>query len=206
MNTVRRVRTLYAATTNRGKLAELQAAAAAQLATWILEPAPSLATLPPCPEDGATFHENARAKAAYYSGGLDALLFAEDSGLEVPALSGEPGVRSARYAGESAGAAENNRKLLDTMRPLAATQRAARFVCVIALARGGEVLATFEGTVEGVIAHAPAGEGGFGYDPLFFLPEAGRTFAELAPAEKLRYSHRGRAFRRLAEALQSGSF
>ena len=192
--------TLYAATSNPGKVAEFQAAALQERRALLVEPLPGLASLPVCSEDGATFAENAQKKAVHYSRSCAGLVFADDSGLEVEALRGAPGVLSARYAGAAgvAGADSlNNEKLLRELGRLAASQRRARFVCVLALAREGRVLGSFEGQVEGIVADAPRGSGGFGYDPLFLLPELDRTFAELTPAEKLRYSHRGRAFRAL---------
>lgn len=199
--------TLYAATSNPGKLAEFQAAAREAPIALQVEPLPGFASLPHCLEDGATFAENARKKALHYSGLADGLVFADDSGLEVDALGGAPGVLSARYsvhAGSPApnldagSDARNNEKLLRALAALPQVRRQARFICVIALARAGRLLDTFEGRAEGVIADAPRGRGGFGYDPLFLLPELSRTFGELAPEEKLRHSHRGRAFRALA--------
>jgi len=129
--------------------------------------------------------------------GPEALVVADDSGLVVEALEGQPGVRSARFAGPGATDADNNRKLLEELRGVPAEKRGARFVCVLALARGGRVLGIFSDYVEGRILEAPRGSGGFGYDPLFFLPERGCTTAELAPEEKNRVSHRGKAFRKL---------
>ena len=190
--------TLYAATSNPGKLAEFQAAARQERIALLVEPLPGLASLPVCSEDGATFAENARKKAVHYSRLCAGLVFADDSGLEVEALRGAPGVLSARYSGAAAAPdadARNNEKLLRELGPLPAAQRQARFRCSLTLAREGRVLGSFEGQVEGIVGDVPRGSGGFGYDPLFLLPELGRTFAELAPAEKLRYSHRGRAFR-----------
>ena len=190
--------TLFAATSNPAKLAEFQAAARQERVAPLVEPLPGLASLPACVEDGATFVQNARKKAVHYSHQCSGLVFADDSGLEVEALRGAPGVLSARYSGAAAApdaAARNNEKLLRELGPLPTAQRRARFRCSLVLARKGRVLGSFEGQVEGVVADAPRGSGGFGYDPLFLLPELGRTFAELAPAEKLRYSHRGRAFR-----------
>ena len=191
---------LYAATSNPAKLAEFQTAARQERVAPLVEPLPGLASLPDCVEDGATFAQNARKKAVHYSHLCSGLVFADDSGLEVEALRGAPGVLSARYSGATEPSApdadaRNNEKLLRELGPLPAAQRRARFRCSLALAREGRVLGSFEGQVEGVVADAPRGSGGFGYDPLFLLPELGRTFAELAPAEKLRYSHRGRAFR-----------
>ncbi len=190
--------TLYAATSNPGKLAEFQAAARQERIALLVEPLPGLASLPVCSEDGATFAENARKKAVHYSRLCAGLVFADDSGLEVEALRGAPGVLSARYSGAAAAPdadARNNENLLRELGPLPAAQRRARFRCSLTLAREGRVLGSFEGQVEGIVGDVPRGSGGFGYDPLFLLPELGRTFAELAPAEKLRYSHRGRAFR-----------
>lgn len=194
--------TLYAATSNPGKLAEFQAAARESPIAVRVEPLPGLADLPACVEDGATFGENSRQKATYYSSRTKQLVFADDSGLEVEALGSAPGVLSARYAGPDSTDARNNEKLLRALASVPAERRRAWFVCVIALARDGRLLATVEGRVEGIIAGAPRGGGGFGYDPLFLLPELGRTFGELAPGEKLRYSHRGRAFRALLEWLE----
>ena len=193
---------LYAATSNPAKLAEFQAAAQEAPIALRVEPHPGLASLPDCVEDGATFAENARKKAVHYSHLCAGLVFADDSGLEVEALRGAPGVLSARYSGAAGTAApdadaRNNEKLLRELGPRPLAQRHARFTCTLALAQEGRVLSTFEGQVEGIVADAPRGSGGFGYDPLFLLPELGRTFAELAPAEKLRYSHRGRAYRAL---------
>lgn len=190
------MRLLFAATSNQGKLKEFQEAAGTQIR---VQPVPDFPNLPACVEDGATFLENARKKAAHYSALVPGLVFADDSGLEVAALGGAPGVRSARYAGTGAAAddAANNARLLRELNRLPDADRRARFVCVIALAEGGRILETFEGAAEGVIVPEPRGSGGFGYDPLFLLPDEGRTFAELSPQEKLRHSHRGRAFRAL---------
>lgn len=199
--------TLYAATSNPRKLAEFLAAARQAPIALRVEPLPGFASLPRCVEDGATFAENAQKKALHYSSLAEGLVFADDSGLEVDALGGAPGVLSARYSGvadspapnpDAGNDTRNNEKLLRALASLPQARRDARFICVIALARGGRLLGAFEERVEGVIADAPRGSGGFGYDPLFLLPDLGRTFGELAPEEKLRYSHRGRAFRALA--------
>jgi XTP/dITP diphosphohydrolase len=205
------VLTLYAATSNAGKLREFQAAARQAPIPLQAEPLPGFAGLPRCPEDGASFAENAQKKALHYSSLVTGLVFADDSGLRVDALGGAPGVLSARYSGamaedvasEDAASmdAGNNQKLLRELAALPAADRRARFVCVITLACAGRLLGTFEGQVEGLIADAPRGRGGFGYDPLFLLPELGRTFGELAPEEKLRCSHRGNAFRAMVEWL-----
>lgn len=158
-------------------------------------------------EDGATFRENARIKAAYYADATQQICLAEDSGLEVDALGGVPGVHSARYAGTTGSRAErdsaNNRKLLEALRGIPPERRTARFVCAMCLAEpGGRVLAEVEGHYEGVIADAPRGSNGFGYDPLLYLPDARCTSAELSPEAKNARSHRGQAARALAKKLQ----
>ncbi len=144
-------------------------------------------------ESGATFAENAalKARAAMLATGLPAL--ADDSGLEVDALDGQPGVRSARWAG-AVGAPERNALLLQRLASVPDAQRGARFVCVIAVCQPAGASAAARGEVAGRIAWQPLGEGGFGYDPLFLLPDLGLTYAQLAPEEKNRRSHRARAF------------
>jgi len=189
---------LRCATTNRGKLAEFNLAAAS--AGIEILPLDNLKSLPECVEDGRTFEENAIKKALYYSAWTDDALIADDSGLEVDALGGEPGVRSARYSPQGTDAA-NNALLLENLRGEAI--RTARFVCVIALARRGELTAVFHGEVEGRILDAPRGVAGFGYDPLFFYEPFGLTFGEASEESKLAVSHRGRAFERLLAYLQS---
>nr|MBO2469859.1 non-canonical purine NTP pyrophosphatase [Bacillota bacterium] len=126
---------------------------------------------------------------------------ADDSGLEVDALGGEPGVYSARYAGEGASDAANNAKLLAALEGVPAEKRTARYRCVLALAVPGMATVTVEGVCEGLIAEQPRGTGGFGYDPLFYLPGRGKTMAELRPEEKNAISHRGQALRRLKALL-----
>ena len=153
---------LYCATSNPGKLREFQLAAGAG---WEFVP---LTGIPPCEETGETFADNAVQKAAYYSRHVRGLLFAEDSGLEVNALGGAPGVRSARFAGIGASDADNNRLLIEKLRGV--SDRSARYVCVIAVAEAGNVLRTFRGEVAGKIIDEPRGTDGFGYDPYFFLP------------------------------------
>ena len=196
---------LYACSTNTGKLREFASAGRESgIAGLAIEPLPRLKTIPAPEEDGSTFEENARAKAVYYSGFAEQLVFADDSGIEVDALGGAPGVYSARYAGPNATDAENNTLLLQTLEGIA--DRAARFVCVIALAQNGQALELVRGSVEGEILHAPRGEGGFGYDPLFFYPPRGCSFAELGAEEKFAVSHRGNALRALflSEPLRGG--
>ena len=180
---------LYCATSNPGKLREFRLAAG-----WEIVP---LVGIPPCEETGETFEENAIQKAAYYSRYAAGLLFAEDSGLEVRALGGAPGVRSARFAGEGASDEENNRLLMEKLRGV--RERSARYCCAIALAERGRVLQTFRGEVAGEIVDEPRGSNGFGYDPYFLYEPFGLTFAEIAPERKVAVSHRGRAVRQMLD-------
>jgi len=196
---------ILVATGNPGKLAEIR-----EILAGLGLGLAGLADYPWLPESGEagdTFADNAFRKASFYSRltGLPAL--ADDSGLEVDALGGAPGVRSARYAGPEATDADKVRKLLNALEAVAEPARTARFVCAVSLVAGGREVLAASGVCEGVITRMPAGRGGFGYDPVFLVPELGRTFAELAPEEKNRLSHRGRALRlfrdRLAEVLQA---
>lgn len=179
------------ATTNQGKVAEL-AALLADYAVPVIGLADLPQPLPDVEETGVTFAENALLKADYYHAQTGYLTLADDSGLEVAALNGQPGVYSARYAGVGASDAEKIAKLLHALREVPVEARQARFVCVLALVGAG-VRETFTGVCEGVIAAAPSGTGGFGYDPVFIEPLSGRSFAELTRAEKAAVSHRGRA-------------
>lgn len=154
------------------------------------------------PETGQSFEENAVLKARAYAQKSGLLTLADDSGLEVDALGGRPGVHSARYAGPTATDADRIRKLLSELQGVPPEQRTARFRCVIAVATpDGEVI-TAEGTVEGVIATEPRGTHGFGYDPIFYLPELGVTMAQLPPAVKNRISHRARAAQAIKPLLR----
>jgi XTP/dITP diphosphohydrolase len=199
---------LLIATGNAGKLREIQQVfAAAHLPPIDLLTLADLADRPDEPEEtGATFEENAALKARYYARRSGLWCLADDSGLEVDALAGEPGVRSARYAGvdaEDRGARDraNNAKLLAALAEVPTADRSARFVCVMCLADpAGAVRFTTRGTMEGRIGEEPRGENGFGYDPLLALPE-GRRVAELEAAEKNARSHRGQAARRVAAHL-----
>lgn len=189
---------IYAASSNRGKLRDFVGAAQGRVE---ILPVPEFSSLPPVEEDGATFEENARKKAEYYSRIVPGeIVLADDSGLEVEALGGAPGIHSARYAttdkSENASDAANNERLLHELSNVPEEERSARFVCVIAAARDGHVVATFRGEAEGRILHTARGSGGFGYDPLFLIPNLGKTFAELTAEEKARVSHRGQAFRK----------
>jgi XTP/dITP diphosphohydrolase len=198
---------LLLASANPGKLAEFQALGAAEPAARGIEFAllPGLASLPRFEESAPTFAENAAGKALHYSRFANQLVLADDSGLVVPALGGAPGVHSARYAGEGASDAEKVRKLQHEMREKTGDARAARFVCVLAVAQRGRILAVVSDLVFGVLLTAPRGEGGFGYDPVFYVPELKRTLAELSREEKNRLSHRGKAFRRLLGAFDASS-
>lgn len=187
---------LYCATTNRGKLREFQQAFEG---SFQVQPLPGLSSMLPPEETGVTFEENAVQKALYYAKFCDGYLFVDDSGLEVQALGGEPGVYSARFAGPNATDATNNRLLLDRMSSV--TDRTARFVCVVALAERGRLVQTFRGEVEGSLLETPRGTNGFGYDPLFFFPPFGCTFGEAPLDRKLEVSHRAQALRQMRAYL-----
>jgi XTP/dITP diphosphohydrolase len=195
------MRRILIATSNPGKIRDF--AGAASVHGIEVAPLPNFASLPPVIEDGATFEANARKKAeAYSQHAAGELVIADDSGLEVDALGGAPGVHSARYAADEPLAAEsntddeaNNAKLMRKIRRVPPEKRSGRFVCWIAAAREGKTLAVFEGKAEGVILEQAQGKNGFGYDPLFYFPAIGNTFAQLTPEEKAKYSHRGAAFR-----------
>ncbi len=210
---------LYVASTNAGKLRDFAVAAEASAnaggTRFTLQPLPHLHTIAAPAEDADTFEGNARAKAIYYSLHAPGLLvIADDSGLEVDALGGAPGVYSARYAARAGSpsrdaaadpdAANNQHLLAELARvpaSLPAEQPRARYRCALAVAHDGVCLVTAEGALEGAILAAPRGVGGFGYDPLFYLPGLGRTMAELDPADRLSLSHRGRALRALLPML-----
>jgi XTP/dITP diphosphohydrolase len=205
-NTATRLNPIYLllASSNAGKLGEYRELA--RSSPLELDLLPNFRDLVGFEETAATFAENAAGKALYYGRFTDELLIAEDSGLVVPALCGAPGVYSARYAGPKGTDADCVRKLLDAMEGKTGIERHARFVCVIALAQGGRTLAVVSDFLEGTIAEAPRGAHGFGYDPVFLLPELGRTSAEISQEEKNRLSHRGKAFRKLRDILTNPSF
>jgi XTP/dITP diphosphohydrolase len=189
--------TLYCATGNAGKLREFRMAVdSARIGIELL---PGFKQLPPALEDGATFEENAIRKALHYSPHAAGLLFADDSGLEVEALGGAPGVYSARFSGPHATDDSNNRLLLEKLRGV--VNRKARFVCAIALVEGERVIGVYHGAVEGQILDEPRGAGGFGYDPLFYCPAFGCTFGEATAEQKLSLSHRGQAVRAMLASL-----
>jgi XTP/dITP diphosphohydrolase len=201
---------LYAATTSAGKLRDFRTAA--QAFSVDIEPLPGIDKMTAPQEDGDTFLANAATKAVYYSRfAPGALVVADDSGLEVDALGGAPGVRSARYAADS-GLVDspdandntdvwNNMILLQRLAEFPKSLRTARYHCTLVVARDGEVCQVADGQVEGVIVDAPRGTGGFGYDPLFYLPQLGKTMAEIDLETKLSLSHRGRALAALLPKL-----
>ena len=156
---------------------------------------------PEVDETGTSLDENARKKALEYADFVRAPVIADDTGLFVDALDGAPGIKAARYAGEKATYADNRKKLVKALEGVSPPERTARFKCVIALARPGTVLGTFEGSVEGRILEAPRGAGTFGYDPIFLVPELGKTLAELPAREKNKLSHRAKALERAKAAL-----
>jgi XTP/dITP diphosphohydrolase len=210
--------TIYVASTNKGKLRDFAAAGALTGHTITLEPLPGLSDIPTPPEDEPTFEGNAILKARFYSNHAPGeIVIADDSGLEVDALHGRPGVRSARFAddfhfhpAEPLSAAEplsidtrNNLYLTSLLTDIPLTQRSARYHCVLAAARNGHILAIGHGAVEGEILTEPRGTGGFGYDPLFYLPLHHRTMAEVDLETKLSLSHRGRAFVALLKELEA---
>jgi len=193
--------TLYCATTNAGKLREfLHAAEELAPDFFRIEPLPGLKLLTVPEETGDTFEANAIQKAVYYSQFTPELMFAEDSGLEVDALEGAPGVHSARFSGVDATDEKNNRLLLERLRGV--ELRTARYVCTIALVRQGQVLGTFRGTVEGEILDQERGTNGFGYDPMFYCQAFQCTFGEATVEQKLEVSHRGEATRKMLQFLK----
>ena len=196
------VRTLVLATTNPGKLREIR-----QLLAEVPVELKTLADFPvvePPEETGTTFAENARDKARFYARHTGMTVVAEDSGLEVDAMGGAPGVHSARFGGDDSSYPEKFALIYATLEAAGATRSPARFVCALAVASGDAIIFEARGTVEGEIADEPRGEGGFGYDPIFYYPPFGGTLAEAAE-RKSTVSHRGQAFRALADWLAQES-
>jgi len=204
------MRRILIATSNPGKLRDFAGAATGHGIE--ITGIPDFSSLPPVVEDGLTFEANARKKAEQYSRYAPGqIVLADDSGLEVDALNAAPGVHSARYAAPDLHDKQpheadantdddaNNARVLRELKNVPPEKRTGRFVCVLAAARDGKVLATFRGTAEGIILDSPRGTNGFGYDPLFYFPQIHKTFAELSAEEKARYSHRGAAFRQFLE-------
>lgn len=193
------LRRLLMASSNAGKLREFRVLASQHASSLSVELdlLPNFSQLPVFAESAPTFAENAAGKAIHYSRYAELPVFADDSGLVVDALGGAPGVRSARYGERQASDADRLTKLLTELDVTGSPDRSARFVCVLALARRGQILAVFSDAVEGEIAAAPRGAAGFGYDPVFLIPALGKTFAEIPGDAKNLYSHRGKAFRKL---------
>ena len=195
--TVSNPKRLLVATTNDGKLREIRAILG-DLPLTITTLADH-AAIPEPEETGDTFDANARIKALAYAGATGELTVAEDSGLEIDALGGEPGVRSARFNGESY--TEKFAAIARMLQERGAASSTARFVCALALTQPNGVVWETTGVVEGRLQLPARGQGGFGYDPIFYYPEYGRTLADVTDAEKAAVSHRGRAFRRLRNYL-----
>ena len=200
------MRRILIATSNSGKLRDFAGAALRHGVE--IAGISNFSSLPAVVEDGLTFEENARKKAESYSRYVSGeIVIADDSGLEIDALKGAPGVHSARYAAPDLHNKQpheadantddeaNNARVLRELKSVPTAQRTGRFVCVLAAARDGGTLATFRGTAEGMILDSPRGTSGFGYDPLFYFPQIQKTFAELSAEEKSKFSHRGKAFR-----------
>jgi len=194
---------LLVATTNPNKVKEIQRVLdGADVEVITLDRWPDL----PAPEEtGRTFEDNARLKATYYARATGQVTVAEDSGIEIDALGGMPGVESARYAGEETSYPEKFARLYAALDRTGSRDSAARFVCAMAVASPDAILFEARGVIEGRGAQEPAGSGGFGYDPFFFYPPYGRTLGQVTPDEKLAVSHRGQAFRKLRDFLQNNA-
>ena len=192
-------RTLVVATTNRHKLVEI--ARILDGLDWTIEPIDTYCPGPAPEETGSTFAENARLKALHYGRVAPHLTVADDSGLEIDGLDGEPGVHSARFNG--AAYAEKFKVIHARLRNRRALASPARFVCAVAAAEQGRIVFEATGTIEGRIAERPAGDAGFGYDPIFYYPPYGCTLAEVSAERKAAVSHRGKAFRKLGEFIAS---
>ena len=199
------------ATSNPGKLRDFAGIASPQRIE--IASLQNFSSLPAVVEDGLTFEANARKKAEHFSRYAPGeMVLADDSGLEVDVLDGAPGVHSARYAADQPHLAEsnsddqaNNARLIHELGNVPTERRTGRFVCVIAVARDGQTLATFRGEAEGILLDVPRGSNGFGYDPLFYFPQIKKTFAELTSEEKAAYSHRCAAFRQFLRWISSGA-
>jgi XTP/dITP diphosphohydrolase len=191
---------IFLASSNPGKLREYRVLAGDSLIEVAL--LPNFSEIPAFEETALTFAENSAGKAMHYSRFATGTVLADDSGLVVPALGGAPGVLSARYAGPNASDADRVQKLLREMHQLEGDPRKARFVCVTCLAQSGCALAVLSDFAEGFITREPKGTDGFGYDPVFFFPQLGRTYAEITREEKNQYSHRGKAFRKALAFLE----
>jgi XTP/dITP diphosphohydrolase len=190
---------IFLASSNPGKLREY--CELANDASLDLELLPNFSAIPVFEETAPTFAENSAGKALYYSRFCEGGVLADDSGLVVPSLGGAPGVYSARYAGPNATDADRVRKLLNEMKDKFGADRRAHFVCVTTVALQGRAVAVVSADAQGSIVTQPSGNGGFGYDPVFYFESLGRTYAEIPPAEKNLYSHRGKALRKILYVL-----
>jgi XTP/dITP diphosphohydrolase len=191
------------ASSNPGKLREFRALAGPAGESVDLAFIPIFDSIAVFEEIWPTFAENAAGKALHYSQYADGVVIADDSGLVVPALGGAPGVLSARYAGPEASDTERVEKVLGEMRGKTGEERRARFVCVVAVAEAGKMRGLFSASAEGILLDEPRGQDGFGYDPIFFFPALGKTYAEISREEKNLHSHRGKAFHKALDFLLS---
>lgn len=193
---------LLVATHNQGKVVEFSEMLADMTIEWLS--LDDVGVMQDVEETGSTFRENSILKARVYAAATGLMTLADDSGLEVDALAGAPGVYTARYGGEGLTAVQRYQKLLADLQNVSPSQRTARFRCAITLsAPDGTILAESEGICEGMIAQSAAGEGGFGYDPIFFLPHLQKTLAQIPAKEKHKISHRGQAVRQIEPLLRS---
>jgi XTP/dITP diphosphohydrolase len=192
---------LFVASSNQGKLREFRALAELAGASVDLAFIPIFDSLAVFEEIWPTIAENAAGKALHYSRFAEGVVIADDSGLVVPALGGAPGVHSARYAGPDASDADRVQKVLGEMRGKQGEDRRARFVCVVAVAETGKMRGLFSASAEGILLKEPRGHAGFGYDPIFYFPALGRTYAEISREEKNLHSHRGKAFHKALDFL-----
>jgi XTP/dITP diphosphohydrolase len=192
---------LFVASSNQGKLREFRALAEPAGASVDLAFIPIFDSIAVFEEIWPTIAENAAGKALHYSRFAEGVVVADDSGLVVPALGGAPGVNSARYAGPDASDEERVQKVLGEMSEKKGEDRRARFVCVVAVAELGKMLGLFSASAEGILLEEPRGQDGFGYDPIFFFPALGKTYAEISREEKNLFSHRGKAFRKALNFL-----
>ncbi|WP_416176837.1 XTP/dITP diphosphatase [Dialister sp.] len=190
------------ATHNRGKIREFQKAFSE--IGWEAIPIADVADVPDPDETGTTFEENALQKAHYYAKAVQMPVLSDDSGIIADALGDRPGIYSARYAGHHGDDEANNQKLIHDLAPFTGEARKGRYVCVVALVWPDGKELTAKGECEGIIRDFYKGNGGFGYDPLFYLPSYGKTMAELPMEEKNKISHRGRALRSLLQKLKDG--
>ncbi len=189
------------ASSNPGKLREYRALAEPAGASVDLAFVPIFDSLAVFEEIWPTFAENAAGKALHFSRFAEGVVIADDSGIVVPALGGAPGVLSARYAGPGASDEDRLQKLLGEMRGKKGEDRRARFVCVVGVAESGKMRGLFSASAEGILLEEPRGSDGFGYDPIFYFPALGKTYAEISRAEKNLYSHRGKAFHKALDFL-----